>query len=405
MPWQQTDPMTERAKMIVDYLTGDFSVSELARKYGISRRSVYKWLERHEEKGWSGLEDESRAPHRQALAIGAEVEAAILELKAQWPDWGAPKLRRKLEQKIGSKQCPAESTVSAVLKRHGLVKTPRRRSRAVPGGLSPLDHCQKANAVWCADFKGWWRTLDGLRCEPLTVTDGWSRYLLRCVGLKEGTSAELVRPHFDMLFREYGLPEAIRTDNGAPFASTGLGGLTKLSVWWVRLGIRLERITPGCPQENGRHERMPLSLEKSQARVARKNLAAQQNALEVFRREYNEERPHEALELRVPKELYTRSPRIYTGRLPPPPEYPDDWQVRYVRPSGQMKWGGRDVSVTRALSGETIGLEPRADGVWAIWFEHLELGIFDERRRRIKRHRQLVWSTPRTPRPRPRSNS
>jgi putative transposase len=389
MPWKQTDPMTERIKLITEHLSGDYTVSDLARRHAVSRRSVYKWLRRYEEKGWDGLEDESRAPHHQARAVEAEVESMILGLKARWPDWGAPKLRRKLEEKIGLEQCPAESTVSAVLKRHGLIKVRPVRRRAVPGGISPLEHCQQANVVWCADFKGWWRTRDGRRCEPLTVTDAWSRYLLRCVGLRDGTGTELVRPHFDLLFREHGLPQAIRTDNGAPFASAGLGGLTKLSVWWLRLGLRVERITPGCPQENGRHERMHLSLEQSGARPARANLAQQQEALEVFRREYNEERPHEALGQRVPAELYVASPRSYNGRLPAPREYPDEWRVRQVRGGGQMKWAGRNVMVSHALMGESIGLEPRGDGIWKVWFERLELGSFNERRNRIVRLKRL----------------
>jgi putative transposase len=386
--------MSERVKLISEYLSGDYNVAELARRYAISRKSVYKWLTRHGEKGWQGLEDMSRAPHRQAAAIGVEIEELILALKARWPDWGAPKLRHKLRQEVGEKKCPAESTVSAVLKKHGLVKARRVRPRAVSGGAGPLDHCEGPNVVWCVDFKGWWRTKDGRRCEPLTVSDAWSRYLLRCVGLREGTAGELVRPHFELLFREHGLPEAIRSDNGAPFASVGLGGLTTLSVWWVRLGLRLERIRPGCPQENGRHERLHLSLEKSVARVARANLAQQQEALERFQREYNEERPHEALHQQVPAELYRPSPRSYYGQLPAPREYPQDWQVRQVRGGGQMKWRNKDVSVTHALVGERIGLEPRGDGMWAVWFESLKLGDFDERRARIERCKNLPKHSP-----------
>jgi putative transposase len=384
--------MTERVKMITAHLSGDYSVSELARRHAISRKSVYKWLERYEAESWAGLEERSRARQHQAHAIGPEVEAAILALKARWPDWGAPKLRHKLGQQLGVERCPAESTVSAVLKRHGLVKASRLRRRAVSGGAGPLEHCGAANGVWCADFKGWWRTRDGQRCEPLTVSDAWSRYLLRCVGMKERTNGAQVRAHFELLFREYGLPEAIRTDNGTPFASVGLGGLTALSVWWLRLGLRLERITPGCPQENGRHERMHLSLEKSGARVARANLAQQQQALEVFRREFNQERPHEALGQRVPADLYEASARTFPRRLPAPREYPESWVVRTVRGGGQMKWDGQNVSVTRALAGERIGLEPQDDGRWAVWFEKLELGIFDERRGRIQGHKQLPAS-------------
>jgi putative transposase len=260
MPWKQTDTMTERVKLMTEYLSGNYSVSELSRRFEVSRPIVYKWIERYEQGGWGALEEWSRAPHRQGKALGEELEKRILVLKAKWPDWGAPKLRQKLLEEVGRERCPAESTVSAVLKRHGLVKARRRRRQAVPGGGGPLEERAGANRVWCVDFKGWWRTQDGARCEPLTVSDAWSRYLLRCVAVAGGTGTELVQPHFESLFREYGLPEALRSDNGAPFASTGLGGLSRLSVWWVRLGIRIERIRPGCPQENGRHERMHLSL-------------------------------------------------------------------------------------------------------------------------------------------------
>jgi hypothetical protein len=247
--------------------------------------------------------------------------------------------------------------------------------------------------LWCADFKGWWKTLDGQRCEPLTVSDAWSRYLLKCVGLGNGISTAMVKPHFEMLFREYGLPAAIRTDNGTPFASSGLGGLTKLSVWWMRLGLRLERIEPGCPQQNGRHERMHLSLEQSQERTARANLAQQQRALDKFREEYNEHRPHEALGQRTPGQLYMGSPRIYTGRPPQAREYPREWRARQVRTGGRMKWEGREINVTLALAGERIGLEPVDDGKWVVWYEQMELGTFDERRGRIEGYKRLKTTT------------
>jgi putative transposase len=389
MPWKQTEAMTERIKMISEHLSGDYSVTDLSRRHGVSRQNVYKWIERYEEGGWDGLEELSRAPHEQARAVGKEVEGMILELKMRWVNWGAPKIRQKLLERIGVGRCPAESTVSAILKRHGLVKARRVRGRAVPGGAGPLEHCGGPNEVWCADFKGWWMTGDGRRCEPLTVSDAWSRYLLKCVGLREGTGTRMVRPHFELLFREYGLPVAIRTDNGPPFASMGLAGLTSLSVWWLKLGLRLERIEPGCPQQNGRHERMHLSLEQSQERRARANLAQQQKALDKFRHEYNEERPHEALEQRPPGELYVASPREYHGRLPAPREYPYNWTERQVRAGGRMKWRGGEVTVSKALAEERIGLEPTGDGKWAVWFEHLELGTFDERKGRIERHRCL----------------
>lgn len=376
--------------MIVEYLSGDYSVAELARRHGVSRKSAYKWIERHAAGSWAALEPRSRAAHHHPNALGLELEEAILALKTRWPDWGAPKLRHKLRVRLGAAPCPSESTVSGVLKKHGLVKARRARRRAVPGGAGPLTPGEGPNAVWCVDFKGWWRTGDGRRCEPLTVTDAWSRYLLRCVALGAGTGGALVRPHFELLFRERGLPAAIRSDNGPPFASTGLAGLSRLSVWWVRLGVRLERIEPGCPQQNGRHERMHLSLEQSGARRPRADLGRQQRALEKFVQEYNDERPHEALGQRVPAELYAPSTRLYEGRLPAARVYPEDWTTRAVRGSGQMKWGGRDVRVSDALVGERIGLEPRGDGLWAVWFEHLELGSFDERRGRIRGARRLA---------------
>lgn len=381
--------MTERAKLITEHLSGNYSVSELARRFEVSRKNIYKWIKRYGERGLGGLADFSRARHHQHRAIGAEMERQILELKARWPDWGAPKIRAKLKLIVGVDRCPAESTVSAALKRHGLVKSKRRRNRAVHGGAGPMEHCTEANAVWCVDFKGWWETLDGKRFEPLTVSDGSSRYLLRCVGLSGGTGGQFIKPHFEMLFREYGLPAAIRSDNGAPFASTGLGGLTVLSAWWVRLGITLERITPGCPQENGRHERMHLTLEKSSARKPRKNQRQQQEALEKFRNEYNNERPHEALDDKVPAEFYQPSTRTYSGRVPAPREYPEEWQTRKVRTAGQVKWGGENVRVTYALAGEYIGFEPIGKKLWKVWFEHLELGVFDENLGVIKRHTRL----------------
>jgi transposase InsO family protein len=389
MPWQETDSMTERVKLINDHLSGDYSVSALARRHAVSRKTVYKWLGRHEAGSWAGLEDLSRAPHQQAQALSEELESAILALKARWPEWGAPKLRHKLRQQLGEARCPAESTVGAVLKRHGLVKAQPKRPRAGSGGAGPLADCAGPNEVWCADFKGWWRTRDGRRCDPLTVSDAWSRYLLRCVGLRDGTGDELVRPHFELLFRERGLPLAIRTDNGPPFASVGLGGLTPLSVWWLRLGIQLDRIRPGCPQENGRHERFHLTLEQSAARTPRKNLREQQGAFAELQRVYNDERPHEALDFRVPADLYATSPRSYAGRLPAPREYPGEWVVRQVRGGGQIKWRSQEVCVSRALSGQRVGLEPVQDGEWKVWFESFELGKLDERRGRIERPKKL----------------
>jgi transposase InsO family protein len=355
----------------------------LAAEYGVSRKTTYKWIERYEAGGWTALQDQSRAPRHHPNAVSAGVEQALLELKERWPLWGAPKLRRKFEQKFGADGCPAESTVSEILRRHGLSRTARRRRRATPSE-QPFAACQQANAVWCADFKGWFRTGDGNKCTPLTISDAHSRYLLRCQGLDGSTGFTTVAPLFIATFREYGMPQAIRTDNGTPFASTGLGGLSALSVWWVRLGLAVQRIAPGQPQQNGRHERMHRTLKAATAHPPQADLRQQQKAFDEFRREYNQERPHEALDQRPPAEVYQPAARDYPSRLPEQRGYPDGWQKRRVQSTGQIKWKGQDLSISKALAGQEIGLEPVGEAVWKIHFEALELGRFDERKRLIK---------------------
>lgn len=377
--------MDERVKMVTEYLTGEYGISELAGLYGISRKGVYKWIERYEKEGWDGLKDLSRAPHKHPNALMPELERLILEWKAKRPLWGAPKIHAKLLELEG---CPSESTISNVLHRHGLTRKVRQRRRATPSE-QPLSHCQEANEVWCADFKGWFLTGDGQRCDPLTITDARSRYLLRCQALGGATGTTGVKPLFIATFKEFGMPEAIRTDNGSPFASTGLGGLTMLSVWWVRLGIKLERIRPGHPQENGRHERMHRTLKEATANPPRSTLMAQQRAFNKFIREYNEERPHEALGQKPPASVYTASSREYPKRLPAQRGYPDGWVKRAVREGGAMKWKGKNVRVTTALWGQEIGLKPIDDGLWTIYFENVELGEFDERRKEVRPRKKL----------------
>jgi transposase InsO family protein len=325
------------------------------------------------------LQEKSRAPLSHPNALGEEVEELVLACKARWPKWGAPKLLVKLRAQMGEEQCPSESSISRILQRHGLVR-PHGRRRARAQGTTLGDYAA-ANAIWCADFKGWFKLRDGTICTPLTLSDGFSRYLLRCQGLTEGTGDEVVRPLFEAAMREFGVPAAIRTDNGTPFASTGLGGLTALSVWWLRLDIRLERNRPGCPQDNGRHERMHRTLKKDVPIHA--NASAQQRAFDQFRREYNEERPHEALHGKAPAQVYVPSPREFPERLPEV-EYPSTWPTRQVRPSGQIKWNGREIYVSKPLAGECIGFEPVQDGVWLVHFAKHPLGLFDERTNEIE---------------------
>jgi len=382
--------MSERIKMISDWLTGDYGRTELALKYAVSRKSVCKWIDRYEAGGWDGLADQSRAPHYHPNAVAPDIEQLVLELKARWPLWGAPKLRRKLLDMQGADTCPAESTISEILRRHGLSRIAKRRRRAVPSE-TPFGHCLEANRVWCADFKGWFLTQDGNRCTPLTITDGHSRYLLRCQGMDGSTGWLTVKPLFIETFREYGMPVAIRTDNGPPFATTTLGGLSTLSVWWLRLGIGLERIEPGKPQQNGRHERMHRTLKEATAKPPRSNLRKQQKAFDEFRNEYNTERPHEGLGQKVPAEFYSRSERQYPERLPDQRGYPDEWQKRLVRQGGRIKWKCKEINLTTALWGQQVGLKPVGDGRWSVYFESLELGVFDERKGRIEPAKRLSF--------------
>lgn len=389
MAWKETCVMRERIKLIGDYLTGEYGISELAAEYDISRKTAYKWISRYEAQGWSGLEDQSRAPMHHPNMVVWEIEQQLLELKARRPLWGAPKLRRKLLEAVGVDRCPAESTISEILRRHGLSRVAKGRRRAVPTE-QPFGHCQEANRTWCADFKGWFRTGDGSKCTPLTISDAYSRYLLCCQGLGGKTGTVTVKPLFIGVFRRYGMPLAIRTDNGSPFACAALGGLTPLSVWWVRLGINLERIEPGQPQQNGRHERMHRRLKEAIASPPKATLGVQQKAFDVFRQEYNEERPHEALNQRVPAQFYQPATREYPERLPEQRGYPADWEKRMVRKWGQMKWGGKDIRLTSALWGQEVGLKLVAEGQWEVYFENLKLGVFDERAGRMRPAKRLV---------------
>jgi transposase InsO family protein len=380
MAWKTTTPMDERIDLISDYHCGGWSIAELARRYTISRKTVYKWIERYAEESVDGLKERSRAPHVQAGAVSEEMVDEILALKARWPLWGAPKLHWKLREKVGVESCPAESTVSNILHRHGLTKAPRRRRSPLPAPA--MDYGQRPNEVWCADFKGWWKLGNGERCTPLTITDACSRYLIRCPGLGTRTTAAEVQPVFIAAFRENGLPLALRNDNGPPFASQGLQGLTTFSVWLLKLGIALDRIAPGHPEQNGRHERMHRTMKEYLGEPAR-NLAAQQKRLLAFREEYNHQRPHEALNFAVPAAVYEPSLRQWSDKRRGPMAYSDDWETRAVRGCGQMQWRGVDVQITKALVGERIGLRPVGDGLWEVYFGTFELGRFDERKGRV----------------------
>jgi putative transposase len=375
MPWKETCVIKERTKMMGEYLSGEYTLAELARRSGVSRKTVHKWVGRYERNPGQGLLDGSRAPHHHPNAVSPAMEAAILEWKARRPLWGAPKIHSKLKVYV---DYPAESTVSNVLRRHGLTRRVRRRARATPSA-GPLHHAQGPNEVWCVDFKGWFRTGDGQRCDPLTISDAFSRYLLCCQAVNGSTGRVVVQPLFEMIFREYGLPVAIRSDNGSPFASVGLGGLSQLSVWWLRLGVRLERIAPGHPEQNGRHERLHRTLKEAVLRPPEWDGRRQQAAFDGFREEYNQDRPHEALNQQPPASVYEPSRRDFPARLLEP-EYPDDWLKRAVRSNGEIKWQGQKIYLSEALIGQWVGLEPAGEDRWAIHFMTEKLGYLEVRR-------------------------
>ena len=376
--------MNERTIMIGEHLSGEYSIAELARRRGVSRKTAYKWIERYEKAGVEGLEERSRAAHSHPNEITKEMEERILWWKEQRPGWGAPKIHSKL---VEYADCPSESTVSNVLRRHGLTRPVRRRWAASPS-VGPLENGQGPNEVWSVDFKGWFLMGNGSRCDPLTISDQYSRYLLCCQGIEGGTGTRTVKGLFIRTCREYGLPDRIRSDNGAPFASRGLGGLTALAVWWMRLGIQLERIEPGQPQQNGRHERLHRTLKAAVLKPPSWSLQQQQKAFDAFRRDYNQERPHEALGQKPPASVYQPSKRAYPERLPEV-HYPCGWHMRRVSPGGQLKWRGFKVYLSDALVDQVIGLEPVDDGLWRIHFMSLELGQLDERKECIIGRRNL----------------
>jgi putative transposase len=369
MPWEETSSMDARLLLIADHLRGEMSIAELSRASGVSRRTAYKWIVRYVEEGLAGLEERSRAPLRCAHRLDEAKRAAILAVRQAHPTWGPKKIGPKLAWPV------ALSTIGEVIKAAGLTVPRRRRSR-VPRS-APLASCIAANDTWSIDFKGWFRTGDGARCDPLTLSDNHSRYLLRCQAVTRPKGDD-VWPILDAAFREFGLPKALRSDNGAPFASRGAGGLSSLSVKLIKAGTLPERIRPAKPQENGRHERMHGTLKRETASPPAASLRSQQRRFDAFRREYNEERPHEALGQTPPAAHYAPSPRIYTGRLREP-EYPDADEVRRVRSTGEIKWRGDLVFIGTALVGEPVGLVEIDEGEWTVRFATFDLGVIDSR--------------------------
>jgi transposase InsO family protein len=372
--------MDERTQFIAACLRHEVSMAELCRTFAISRKTGYKWLDRYVAEGPAGLVERSRTPHTHPQALEPDLVAVLLAARAAHPTWGPRRLLPWLAERQPDLALPAPSTVGDLLRRSGLT-IPRTRRRHTPPQTVPLAHADAPNAVWCVDFKGSFRTGDGTWCTPLTITDACTRYLLRCQTMTTTDTAH-VQPLFDTTFRAYGLPLAIRSDNGPPFASTGLAGLSRLSVWWLKLGIMPDRIAPGKPQQNGRHERFHRTLKQETAAPPQPTLRAQQRAFDRFQQEYNQERPHEALGQCPPARVYQGSPRVYRARVRPF-AYPEADKVLRVKGSGEVYWRGAYIYLTAALAGEPVGLTHVGPGQWQVDFGPLVLGVLDERRGKI----------------------
>jgi transposase InsO family protein len=383
--------MDQRMGFVTAYVAGEESVAVLCRHFGISRKSGHKWLARYRADGPAGLVDRARAPRTRPHALAEEVVEALLAVRHRHPSWGPRKVKAWLEDRHGDRTWPAASTIGLAFDR-ALLTRPRQHRRRVAPQSAPLAACKAPNDVWAADFKGWRqgrlgkgaptpflprRTKDGCRVEPFTVSDGHSRFLIRCEAV-ECADEPHVWPILAAAFREHGLPRVLRSDNGPPFASLAAAGLSRLAVKLIKAGVRPERIAPGKPQQNGRHERLHLTLKQDTAQPPAASLALQIDRFEQFRHLYNTERPHEALGQVPPARVYTPSPRAFDGVLRSP-DYPDQAQVRRVRTRGAIRWRGDEIFISQALTREPIGLFPIADDVWLVKYGPVVLGTMNGR--------------------------
>lgn len=378
MPWEQTSAMDQRVKFIGDWLSYEYSKMELCRAYGISRPSADKWIKRYKEGGVQGLQERARAARCHPNETPEEIRELIIATKLRHQSWGAKKVLDYLGEKKPEVKWPADSTAGEILKRAGLVNR-RVRRRHVPPYSEPFSDCHGPNQIWSADFKGDFVLGNGQRCYPLTLTDNFSRYLLVCQALGQH-SYSLVRPWFEKAFRTYGLPRAIRTDNGPPFASLAPGGVSELSKWWIQLGIRPERIKPGKPSQNGRHERMHRTLKHDCP--PQLSYKRQQRDYDLFITQYNQERSHEALGRKSPASVYHSSERRYPDVLPAI-QYSPSTTVRRVRHNGEIKWRGDLIYVSQTLAQEPIGLRQIDQQQWEVRYSFHLLGILDQRAKTI----------------------
>ena len=384
MPWRATCPMDERMQFIAACLLHEDAMSVLCQRFGISRKTGYKWLDRYDTGGRPALADQSRRPHGHPAATSDRVVQRLLETRARFPRWSTGKVVTWLRRRYPRTAWPCRTTAYDLMQRAGVSRAPKRPG---PTGGRPgapgraLTEPTTSNSVWTTDFKGKFLLGNATYCHPFTLRDGFSRFVLRCDGVP-AESYPCTRPLFERAFAAFGLPECIRSDNGTPFASTGLAGLSRLSVWWMQLGIRVERIEPGCPEQNGSHEQFHRVLKRDTTRPPGPTAPAQQRRFDAFRHEYNEERPHDALGGASPASLYIRSPRRLPRRLPAV-EYPRYWEVRGADSSGVITFHGRPLNVTRALANQDLGLEEIDDGTWSLFYGCVLLARFDERERKF----------------------
>jgi putative transposase len=398
MPWSTTSAMTQRLLFIRDFELGAFSFSALCARYGVSRETGYAVLARYRREGRAGLEEHSRRPYHSPHQTPSALIDQLAEARQRHPTWGPKKLLWLVRKRAPETPWPAPSTVGVWLTRRGLIRG-RRRHRPLTHPGRPGTIAAAPNALWTLDFKGQFRTRDGVYCYPLTVADDYSRYLLGCQALLQPTRA-LVRPVLTRLFQEYGLPERIRTDNGAPFASCALARLSQLSVWFLQCGIHPELIEPGHPEQNPRHERMHRTLKAATTRPPAADHRAQQRCFNTFRQEFNEQRPHESLGMQPPSTVYRPSRRPYRGPVEPL-EYPGHFELRKVSRNGGIRWQKAWVNVSHVLAEETVGFEAVADGLWDVYYRSVKLGRFSERagrieddRGRLARRRRLSTRSP-----------
>ena len=395
MPWKETSVMKEKVLFVTAYEEGEASMAELCRQFGISRPTGYLWWRRYQADSFAGLYELSRQPAEQPRKTDPEIRAAVCEAREKHPRLGARKIKHRLQRSRPQTKWPAASTIGKILKEEGMIQ-PRRRRRGSQSYPVALREAEAPNDLWCIDFKGWFLTGDGQRCDPLTVMDQYSRYLIACQTTP--ISGQSVRPILERCFRQYGMPDRMRSDNGAPFAGPSVGGLSRLAIWLIQLGIVPERIEPGRPQQNPRHERMHRTLKQETASPPAADLTAQQARFDRFRADYNLERGHESLAMKTPAEVYRPSSRPYTGRLVEF-EYPSGMVVRKVQFHGDIYMDGQSIFLTELLYGEYVGLEPISDRHWKVYYGPVPLAVIDRTINRVVKTRRTMRKLERKAKP------